>query len=500
MRGGSVTELRYRRVLLIELEYPTSVYEEQRQLDAGLGYVSEALSLHGITNQVISVGSYGDEKALYASVREFSPDLIGFTMRSLNFRHNYGVIARIEEAFPSVATLVGGPHMSTFKEKALADCPAIDFGVVLEGEETIVELCRRERPFEDILGLLYRTPEGEIHYAGPRPFIQDLDAVAFPTYSTFMAHHNKVVPIVSSRGCPYSCIFCPVGVTIGRKWRARSAANVAEEIEWWYRKGYRQFDFTDDNFTLQKKRVYEFCEEVERRGLKGTLFSCGNGIRADGVDRALLARMKEVGFYQVSFGVEAGNDRILKNIKKGETIDQIRSAIAYACELDYQVKLTFLIGSPGETWADIEDSLRLAKEFPVWKVNFFNLIPFPGAELYDWISERGYWLVDPDECLNEVNHWSYDKPAFETPELSAAERIRAADYANSSLARDGRMEKAAQKFERLKVQKVLEARGVSGKIARLAASLYLSDRLQGFLERHQRLADLVYRARLRLLP
>ena len=166
--------------------------------------------------------------------------------------------------------------------------------------------------------------------------------------------------MASSRGCPYKCIFCSVKAVAGGKLRVRSPENVIDEIEYWYQKGYRKFNFVDDNFTFYRDRVYKICDEIQRRGLKNLKFTCAGGIRADTVDHKLLARMKEVGFYYNAFGVEGGNDKVLKSIKKGEKMEQIRSAIKDACDLGYEVMLFFLVGSPGETWKDIEDSVAVA--------------------------------------------------------------------------------------------------------------------------------------------
>ncbi len=129
--------------------------------------------------------------------------------------------------------------------------------------------------------------------------------------------------------------------------RVRCAENVLDEIEYWYERGYRKFNFVDDNFTFYSDRVHEICDGIERRGLNNLKFTCTNGIRADRVDRQLLTRMKEVGFYYIAFGVEGGNEKILKSLKKGETMEPIKRAIKDVCDLGYEVMLFFLVGSPG---------------------------------------------------------------------------------------------------------------------------------------------------------
>jgi radical SAM superfamily enzyme YgiQ (UPF0313 family) len=226
--------------------------------------------------------------------------------------------------------------------------------------------------------------------------------------------------IVTSRGCPYSCIYCPVTTTIGRKLRVRSPENVVDEIEFWYRRGYWRFLIADDNFTFYKDRVYGICDQVNRRGLRIQL-NCHNGVRADRVDRALLERMRASGFQGIAFGVEAGTDRVLRTIKKGEHLKDITRAIQDACELGFDVALFFLIGSPGETPQDLEESFKIARTYNISDVRFYNLVPFPGTELYQWVSENNYLLRTPEEYLNGGMQW-VNKPIFETPTLSTKQR------------------------------------------------------------------------------
>jgi len=237
-----------------------------------------------------------------------------------------------------------------------------------------------------------------------------------------MKDYSKQIPIHSSRGCVFQCTFCP-NKLIGRKFRTRSTTNFVDEIEYWFAKGIRQFAIDDDNFTLNRRRVYDICDEIEKRNLKNLFIRCSNGIRADRVDRQLLARMKEIGVREVGFGVDGGNNKVLGYLKKGETIETIEQAIKDACELALDVKMFIIVGTPHETEADIEDSIKLAKKYPVARVNFNNAIPYPGTEMFDYVKAHGLFLIPPEEYLNTI---AEDKgvPVFATPELSREKRIR----------------------------------------------------------------------------
>jgi len=203
------------------------------------------------------------------------------------------------------------------------------------------------------------------------------------------------------------------------KFRARSAANVADEIEYWYSRGIKQFVVDDDNFTLVKERVYDICDEIERRELKGLFIRCSNGIRADRVDRDLLTRMKEVGVKEVGFGADGGNNRVLLDIvQKGETIETIEQAIQDAIDVGLEVRLFIIVGHPGETLSDIEDSFALAQRYPLIRLHLNNPVPYPGTELFEWVRSHDCFLTSPEEYLNNVTD-SDNEPIFKTPELPA---------------------------------------------------------------------------------
>lgn len=426
--------MRFNRVLLIKPFFRYSHYDNVH-LMAGLAYISEALGKAAIPNIVVDIGLGYDVTDLEKRISKFQPALIGITFLSFGFRGTFSLIAGIKKSFPQIPIVVGGPFVSTLRTKVLQECLNIDYGITLEGEQTIVELCHGDVPDSQIKGLLYREPSGQVVYTGDRKLIEDLDANGFPTYSRFeLDKYPRRITIVTSRGCPYQCIYCPAPLAIGDRFRMRSPNSVVDELEYWYKRGYREFEIADDNFTLQRNRVSEICDEIRRRGLSGLRISCGNGIRADRVDRGLLIQMRDVGFHYISFGVEAGNNRVLKRLKKGESIEAIERAISDACALGYRVTLFFLLGSPDETEADVEESVRLALRYPVYDVRFYNLIPFPGTELYDWVITNHYFVEQQEgyEYLNNASHW-INNPIFQTPELPREERKKLYQWANNTV-------------------------------------------------------------------
>ncbi|MDP2924659.1 MAG: radical SAM protein [Candidatus Omnitrophota bacterium] len=462
--------MRYSKVLLINPRIAGSYLGPVRP-PVSLGYLGQSLEISGVQAEMIDLALGYKLRHLWDKIERFKPELIGVTVWTYKYKDTYNLIRIIKRKYPGIHIVVGGPHISTLRVEALGECSEIDFGVVLEGESTLIELCQG-KDFSEIKGLMYYQDK-KLLYNGDREFITELDSIPFPKYQKLelSKYFLKEITLISSRGCPYSCIYCPVKLAIGRNWRARNAKSVVDEIEYWYNKSYRRFNFTDDNFTFFKERVYEICDEVQSRGLKNLDLHCGNGIRADKVDKPLLKRMKEVGFNYIGLGVEAGNNRILKNLRKGESIEQIEQTIKDACDLNYDVTLFFLAGSPGETSADIEDSVRLAEKYPVFEARFYNIIPYPGTELFAWLNEKKLFLRDPQDYLNDASAFS-DKPLFETEELSRKERVK--------------MFRRLRKVENLILKKTIKRKlGKFGWAGRFAA-IFLSPKIIYYFIRHQK--------------
>jgi radical SAM superfamily enzyme YgiQ (UPF0313 family) len=413
--------MRFKKMLLVSP--PSSSRYGGLRVPAGIGYIAQVLYDNSIDYEFIDLRIKKNRfNVLRKKALSFQPDLIGISMITLEYKNTYRLISSIKDLLPHVKVVVGGHHVTILKEKVLQECTDIDFGVVADGEKTILELCKGDITYPNIKGLIFRENQ-KVIFSGERQPVEDLDEYAFPRFNKFnMKDYSKQIPINSSRGCVFQCTFCPNKV-LGRKFRIRSVDHFVDEIEYWYKNGYYQFAIDDDNFTLITKRVYDICDEIERRGLKNLFIRCSNGIRADRVDRKLLIRMKEIGVREVGFGVDGGNNKVLGYLKKGESIETIEKAIKAACELGIDVKIFIIVGTPHETKADIEDSLKLAKKYPVARVNFNNAIPYPGTEMFDYIKKRNLFLIPPEEYLNNVTE-EKGVPLFETPELSKDDRIK----------------------------------------------------------------------------
>lgn len=414
--------MRFKRVILVNPYYANSTFT-MPVLPVGLGFLAEILKKNGVSCRVVDLMLGHRPHLLRKEISLFHPDLIGFSMMSFMYESVYKTIENLRNEFPDLKIVVGGPHLSSLRETVLKECAAIDFGIVQEGEEAIEELCSQV-PLSQIKGLIYRE-DNTIKFTGVREQVCELDRLPFPKYEDFeLDKYGFGISIVSSRGCPYKCIFCSAHA-IRKEYRSRSPKNVADEIEYWHRRGYREFDLQEDNPTFNQERAFELCDEIESRRFKDIVIMCGNGVRADRVNRKLLTRMRKVGFKRLAFGVESGNNKVLASLKKGERIEQIKQAIQDACDLGFFVSIFFVVGSPSETVCDVQDSIDLALTYPISNVSFYNLIPLPGTELFDWVKKNNYFIVQPQVYLNRGGRIQMGTtPVFETPEFPAGERTR----------------------------------------------------------------------------
>ncbi len=418
---------RYSRVLLFRTD--PSVQIGATLLPCGMGILAEILEEKGIDYEVMDMSIGGTEDDLMALVDEFRPDLVGCSMISYRYTDAYRACERIKEKYPGTTIACGGPHMSMFRERVLEACPAIDYGFTLEGEETFFELIEG-KPVEEIQGVYRRGDDGEILFLGDRKAAKDLSVFPFPKYKKFdVEKYTPLVPIYSSRGCPYPCTFCAIKDVIGRKFRTKPVPMIADEIQYWYDRGIRKVSFSDDNFTMIPKRVFDLCDELEKRDMPDLNLQVWD-TRADSTSRELLIRMKAVGFQTLLIGVESANNRVLKEvIKKMETIEEIEQMVKDATELGFDIRMSFIVGAPGdlkagiqgETIEEVRNSFKFALSLPVKGASFFNPVPTPNTEFLRVLENTDRLAIDPEEYLNErIN--TQKVPLFETAEISFKDR------------------------------------------------------------------------------
>jgi radical SAM superfamily enzyme YgiQ (UPF0313 family) len=200
-------------------------------------------------------------------------------------------------------------------------------------------------------------------------------------------------------------------------------------------------------------------------------------VRADRIDYRILKRMKEVGFKMIGLGVESGDDRVLKSLKKSATVKEMEDAIRTACELDYIVELYFLIGAPGETWQDFEKTVELAARYPVMIASFYHILPYPNTELFELAVQKNYLLRSSDEYLNDGSQ-RRNTPFLSTPEFPYELRRKAFDYAYRTTSSG--VKRARRAYSRKNLYDRLKARGLNSLLAGAVSRIYTA----GFIHEH----------------
>jgi len=389
----------------ISLVYPLSPIRAEVLPPIGLAYLSAYVlnSTERIAVDVIDLNAAPDADLL-AKTREVK--IVGIGTTFITYEVCLDILKKVKAQDQSVITVIGGPHASYSARDILKeDC--VDFVVIGEGEETFSELCRvvarGDSDYSRINGLAFRSDDTVV-VNWPRPLIQDLDSIPYPNYDFIESmdiYRNKyslihdqrrsTFPLVTSRGCPYQCSYCFSGV-FGKKWRARSPENVVGEWEYLVKKrGAEEIVILDDAVNMDMERLYEICDRIVKRKL-AIPWSTPNGVRADHVDERLLRKMKESGCYKIAFGVESGNEEILKGISKHIKLDSIRKAFRLCATLGLETSGFFMLGLPGDTIESMQDTIDFAKELNPDYAQFTITVPFPGTRLFNDAREQG--LID----------------------------------------------------------------------------------------------------------
>ncbi|MBF0353672.1 MAG: radical SAM protein [Alphaproteobacteria bacterium] len=330
-------------------------------------------------------------------VKDLAPHLLAFSVLTPHLRSLKTAIDHFNTLGWRGRIICGGPHFNDTQGETL-DVLDIDFAMHGESELSLAAFVSAFLRNEDMSGIpnLIRRVDGKVVVNPPGAFMDDLDKLPFPDlslgetqdYEMIHGRESRAMSIMCSRGCPYLCTFCDVYSVWGRKVRTRSPRNVVDEMRFHHdRFGIREFFFRDSVFTLNYKWVDAFLDELEQSGLRVT-WHCN--ARVDRVTEPMLKRMKSLGLVCVSFGIEAGNEEILKNVKKGINIATIERMVALTDRLGLQVNGYFMVGNPGETPDSARQTLDLALRLPATFIDVGPTVAYPGTEVYRSAVEGGY--------------------------------------------------------------------------------------------------------------
>ena len=375
----------------------------------GLGYIASVLEKNGYDVTILDTGiekwkqintRSDGVKYVGMNFRETAEyckkfDVVGVTVLTVDAITAFEMCERIKKMNPQIEIIAGGPHICINPQQRPS---FLDDVIVGEGEYSFIKLLKLEKR------IFFNVVESEL--------IENLDDLPFPARHLmnldkyfevskyFQGSRNvkeRSGSIITSRGCPYNCIFCSVRLSMGQKFRARSVENVVDELEEMVNKYKMEYIlFEDDNFTLDRERIIKICDLIKQRGLK---FKWGtpNGVRADKLDKELLIKMKESGLVDIIVSPESGNQFVVDNIiGKHLDLNCVLNVAKWCKELGIIFGAYFVIGNPGETLEQMEDTVRFADKIrELGGTPFcFIALPFYGTRLYNISKEKGYLLKD----------------------------------------------------------------------------------------------------------
>tara|TARA_B100000686_G_scaffold354960_1_gene468519 strand:+ start:6809 stop:8278 length:1470 start_codon:yes stop_codon:yes gene_type:complete len=398
-----------------------SVIEHNRGYNPPLGVLALATAVRNTGKHEVSALDCQPRQLTYEKLEMFfienQFDVVGITAMTFTLIDVMLAAEIVKKTQPDCKVVLGGAHVHIYPEETI-QLKNIDFLVQGEGEIAVIEFLESlegKRQFCDVSGLVY-LEHGKFFNNDIAPKIENLDSIAYPDrtflpvdhYGSLLARGSKITTAFTSRGCPYRCTFCdrPMSPTIsGFRWR--SAKNVVDEMEECVGLGIREILIYDDTFSVRKDRVYEMCDEILSRGIDVTW-----DIRAhvNTLDGGLLRAMKRAGCDRIHYGVESGNDRMLKVIKKNMNVRKVREIFKETRKAGIEALAYFIIGQQTETLSDIQDSIDLAKDIQPDYCHFTIFCPYPATEIYETGLSRG---VIKQDVWREFS--KSPRPGFELP-------------------------------------------------------------------------------------
>ena len=412
---------------VLEKKHTVSIIDAPTEGWRNLAELDESKYRVGLSSQTIA-----------ERVREWNPGVVVVEIPFSGWSKTaFDVVHAVKAVDSKISVVLMGQHPTARPEACLSE-PGVDFVVIGEPENTVSELVNAlasgKQDFRGIDGLGFNE-KGKAILTGKRPFIEDLDSLPFPARHLLpMKVYNEAVKenplrgeiskpwtiVTTTRGCPYSCVFCSVCILWGRTWRARSPKNVVDELEHVVKTyGVKQVDFYDENMTLDKKRMTEICDLIVERGLHIEWFT-PNGVRADTLDEELLRKMKRAGCKKIRVAPESGVQRIVNEvIGKNLDLKAVERAVVLCKKVGIKVGCFFVLGMIGETKADIEETIKFAyklRSLGADSLIFSIAMPLYGTALYEQAKEGGY--LREGFCDYAL---AATEPLIETPQFTAQE-------------------------------------------------------------------------------
>ena len=368
-----------------------------------LMYLAAALEKASMSVKIIDDDLYQlDFEKIANLVSKIDPMVVGITATTATIKNSLKYIKAVKKVLPNTLTVIGGPHPTFVPNETLKTEDSLDIVVLGEGEETIVEIAEKYKDdkinsLSEIKGIFYRNND-KINSTPLRPLIKDLDNLPFParhlvSFKDYKTSKNQSGGMITSRGCVFSCNYCSSSLIMGKKFRTRSPENVVDEMEELvYKYGVKDIAFLDDIFMLNKRRAMAIADEIKNRDIDLSFITSS---RVDTVNHELLEHLKNAGMSTLYCGVESGSQRVLDLMGKGINLKQIEDAIKAAKDVDIDVMGSFILGYPGETSKEMDQTIDFSIKLDTDYSQFSILTPFPGTPIYYELKKKG--LLDTED-------------------------------------------------------------------------------------------------------
>jgi len=391
-----------------------------------LAYVAAALEKAGVNTRVYDDSlHHGDLDARTAALQRERPDVVGLSCVTPMASGIYAMARWVRQFDPSIRIVMGNIHADVFAEQILRAGLA-DYVVHGEGEITAPALIQALERREDVSGLegISFLADGRHVRTPVRPYVEELDTIAFPAWHLFPVDRYEIFGfasvrkpgalILGSRGCPYKCSYCSLKI-MGDRRRKRSARNLVDEAEWLHEAfGYKQISFTDPIFPLTKKEGLAFSRELISRGLHRKLVWITE-TRVDLVDLELLEAMREAGLRRIMYGFESGSEAGLDAIRKHATLEKARRAVEMTRAAGVEIIGFFMLGVPGDTRQSMEQTIRFAANLDIDFAKFTVFSPFPGTPVYEEFLREGK-IPETQAWERFTNYPTEDNPPIYLPD------------------------------------------------------------------------------------
>ena len=368
----------------------------------GLAYLASIARSQGDDVRIIdSIAMDYTFEDITGQIKKFDPDLVGLTSTTSMIPDAYKVAELAKGYNNEVKTVIGGPHVTFTQEETLMESPHMDFTVAGEGETSFSNLLlhlKGKKEIKEVKGISYRDSE-KIIVTPPEQLIKDVDSIPLPAIDLlpmekYKAGTKRFGTLMTSRGCPYNCIFCSSSLQFGKVWRGHSTDRVLTELRRLvFDYGIHEIEFLDDTFTLNMKRAVEIAKNIKAENLD---IKWSGSARVNLFNEEIAKAMKDSGAHTIYFGIESGNQNTLDFIGKGIKLQQAVDSVRKGNEAGLHTLGSFIIGFPDDTVYEVKNTIKFSKKVKVKIAQFTIATPYPGTRL---------WQLAKSQNLIKTTNW-----------------------------------------------------------------------------------------------